>query len=119
MENTRQFKRVPFLSHTQVICGNKTFVGELLDISMRGALLLLRDEADWPTGQICYLDIALANSEIHMQFEAELVHREETHYGFKFLSEDIETFTHLRRLLELNVGDAEVIDRELADWMKG
>ena len=57
-------------------------------ISMKGALMLVRDMPDWEMGHICYLDIKLVNSDIHLQFEARLAHREENHYGFVFQSED-------------------------------
>ena len=49
---------------------------------------------------------------------AKLAHQEENHYGFVFQSEDLDTFAHLRRLLELNLGDSEIVDHELTDWMK-
>ncbi len=114
----RKFHRIPFQCQSQVLCGDRTYTAELLDISMRGALLLVRDMPEWEMGHTCFLDAKLVNSDIHMQFEARLVHREEGHYGFVFLSEDIDTFSHLRRLLELNLGDAEIVDRELSDWMK-
>lgn len=119
MDEHRKFQRVPFQCQSQIKCGDRTYAGELLDISMKGALLLVRDLADWEMGHTCFLDIKLEGGDIHLQFEARLAHREESHYGFIFLSEDLETFTHLRRLLELNVGDPEIIDQELADWMKG
>lgn len=81
--------------------------------------MLVRDMPEWEMEHLCFLDIKLVNSDIHLQFEAKLSHQKENHYGFVFLSEEIDTFVHLRRLLELNLGDSEVIDRELGDWMKG
>jgi len=119
MTEKRKFCRIPFQCQTQVKSGKRTYAAELLDISMKGALVLMRDTPDWPTDHIAFLDIKLVNSDIHLQFEAKLAHREGTHYGFIFLSEDLETFTHLRRLLELNLGDAEIVEHELSDWMKG
>jgi hypothetical protein len=86
---------------------------------MKGALMLVRDLPEWENEHLYFLDIKLVNSDIHLQFEAKLSHKEESHYGFIFLSEEIDTFAHLRRLLELNLGDSEIIDRELGAWMKG
>lgn len=118
MENKRKFQRVPFQCQSLVKCGEQAYAGELLDISMKGALLLLRDIPELEMEHVYFLDITLANSDIHLQFEASLAHRQENHYGFIFISEDLETFSHLRRLLELNIGDTDLVDRELADWMK-
>jgi len=119
MQEKRKFHRVPFQCQTQVKCGNRTYSGELLDISMKGALLLVRDLPTLEMGHTCYLDIKLENSDVHLHFESELVHLEENHFGFRFLTEDLDTFAHLRRLLELNIGDTEEVDRELSEWMKG
>ena len=118
MEDKRKFHRVPFQCQSQIKCGDRTYAAELLDISMKGALMLVRDFPQWEMGHICHLDIKLVGSDIHLQFEAELAHHEDSHYGFIFLSEEIDTFTHLRRLLELNLGDSQIIDHELSDWMK-
>jgi hypothetical protein len=119
MDEKRKFHRIPFQCQSQVRCGDKTYAAELLDISMKGALMLVRDMPEWKMEHLCFLDIKLVSSDIHLQFEAKLSHQEESHYGFVFLSEEIDTFAHLRRLLELNLGDSEIIDRELGDWMKG
>jgi len=118
MAEQRKFRRIPFQCNAQIRCGDRTYTAELLDISMKGALMLVRDMADRNVGHTCYLDIKLVNSDIHLLFEAELAHKDDNHYGFVFHGEDIETFTHLRRLLELNLGDAEIIERELADLTK-
>lgn len=118
MTEKRKFQRIPFQCYSQIKCGDRTYTAELLDISMKGALLLARDMTERDVGHICFLDITLANSDIHLHFEAELTHKAENHYGFVFLGEDLETFMHLRRLLELNIGDDEIIERELIDLTK-
>ncbi len=118
MTEKRKFHRIPFQCQSQVRCGDKTSIAELMDISMKGALMLVRDMPDWEMGRIYYLDIKLVNSDIHLQFEARLAHQEGDHYGFVFQSEDLDTFAHLRRLLELNLGDSEIVDHELSDWLK-
>ena len=63
------------------------------------------------------IDLSLASCDIHLQFDAELVHREGDHYGFRIDSLDVDSLTHLRRLLELNCGDADTIDREFFHWL--
>ena len=39
-------------------------------------------------------------------------------FGFRFIGEDTETMTHLRRLLDLNIGSSETIDKEISFWLK-
>ena len=54
------------------------------------------------------------SSEITLTFNAELVHNHQNKLGLKFWSTDINTMTHLRRLLELNVADYDAITHELS-----
>lgn len=119
MENRRKFHRVPFVSECKISCGDLAWDGELLDISLRGALFQLPESASLERGANCYLDIILADGNIHLQFESELAHQEGDHYGFRFLSENLETLTHLRRLLELNLGEDDVMKREIGIWLDG
>ena len=69
-------------------------------------------------GKNCELLIQLAGSEVTMKFDVTLVHRDKNRVGFRFIGEDTETMTHLRRLLELNIGSSEAIDKEISFWLK-
>ncbi|MDT8421025.1 MAG: PilZ domain-containing protein [Desulfuromonadales bacterium] len=113
----RNYQRVPFQCCCQVRCGDREWAGELLDISLRGALFDLPAAAGLELGANCCLDIVLGQDSARLQFESELVHIEGEHHGFLFLSEDLETLTHLRRLLELNMGGDETMRQELALWL--
>jgi c-di-GMP-binding flagellar brake protein YcgR len=118
MDERRNFQRVPFATKAEIDCNCKKYHGELLDISLQGALVLGRGAIPLEKGSRCILSIHLLDSEITLQFEADIVHLQENRFGFKFISEDMETATHLRRLLELNIGSAEALDREIAFWLK-
>ena len=96
----------------------KKYYGDLLDISLQGALIHGKGDILLEEGNVCELSIHLLDSEITMQFDVDLVHRKENKFGFRFISEDTETMTHLRRLLELNVGSSEAIDKEISFWLK-
>ena len=41
-------------------------------------------------------------------------HVEDNHMGIESTGIDIESITHLRRMLELNMGDSRILNRELA-----
>ena len=118
MDERRNFQRVAFATKAEINCHGKIYHGELLDISLQGALVLTNEAISLKEGNRCELSIHLLDSEITLQFEADIVHRQENRHGCKFVSEDTETATHLRRLLELNIGSAEIIDREVASWLK-
>jgi len=118
MNEQRHFRRIPFRSHSQVRCPRKTHEAELLDISLRGALFRIDAGPEIPLHTLCDLTVDFSGCDIHLQFSGELVHREENRYGFRLGTTDLDSFTHLRRLLELNTGDPEEINRELFDWLK-
>lgn len=118
MGEKRYFKRVKFETDLKIDFAGKTFEGELLDISFKGALLHTEVGIPMKKGEICRLNIHLPSSGIKMNFEAQLIHIDNNHLGFKFSSEDVDTMAHHKRLLELNLGSAEDLDREIASWLK-
>ncbi len=118
MNEKRNFQRVPFATGAAIACQGKKYHGELLDISLQGALVLCKGKVPLVKGSRCQLSVHLLDTEIIMQFEADIVHHQDNRLGFKFMGIDTETATHLRRLLELNIGSSEALDRELALWLK-
>jgi c-di-GMP-binding flagellar brake protein YcgR len=118
MAERRNFQRVPFATKAEINCNEKKYHGELLDISLLGALIHGKGTIPLEEGSICELLIHLLDSEIIMQFDVDLVHRKEDRFGFRFIGNDTETMIHLRRLLELNIGSSEAIDKEISFWLK-
>lgn len=117
MEDKRHFRRIPFDTQTRVIYSDVTYSGILLDISLQGALIQFPEHIPVKMDDRCNITINLPSSNVNMFFEATLVHMHQLNYGFKFLTENIDTITHLRRLLELNIGDDKEIANELAYWL--
>lgn len=112
--HNRRFRRIPFAAEVTVHTGQKVWSGELLEVAMKGAMVGTEAVLPLPLGSQCRLNICLPDTPIKLHFLAELIHREENHYGFKFISEDLETLTHLRKLIELNTGDVEATRSELS-----
>ncbi|MFC1837260.1 PilZ domain-containing protein [Thermodesulfobacteriota bacterium] len=119
MDDRRKFHRVPFATEAEINFAKATHKVDLLDISLQGALVQGKGAIPLKKGDPCQLSIHLLDSEITMQFDVSLVHRQGNNLGFRFTSEDTETMTHLRRLLELNIGSSDVLDREISFWLKG
>jgi c-di-GMP-binding flagellar brake protein YcgR len=118
MSERRNFQRVPFATEAEIFCRGKKYQGELLDISLLGALVLGKAPIPFIEGNRCKLAIHLMDSEITLQFEADIIHCRGNRIGLKFISEDTETAVHLRRLLELNIGSSEALEREVALLLK-
>ncbi len=115
--HNRRFRRVPFEAEVRLTFKQNSWSCELLDVAMKGALLASPTPLALSHGNICRLCITLPGSPIALDFQAEMVHCEKDQYGFKFISEDLETLTHLRKLIELNTGDAEATRSELTTWL--
>lgn len=113
----RRFRRISFEAQATVGAGHNFRVCELIDLAMKGALLATDKPLPIVLGERCSLCITLPGGPISLEFTAELIHHEEDHYGFKFIGEDLATLTHLRKLIELNTGDAEATRSELAAWL--
>ena len=118
MNERRNFQRIPFATKAEINHTGNTYQGELTDISFQGALVLGKGNIPLTEGNRCELAIHLLDSEITLHFETDIIHHRENRFGFRFTSKDIETASHLQRLLELNIGSPDTIDREIAHWLK-
>ena len=114
----RRFRRIPFAAEVKVQLGESCWAAELLDVAMKGALIGSLAELPLSIGAQPMIIISLPGTTISLDFKAELVHAENQRYGFKFLSENLETLGHLRKMIELNTGDAETTRSELSSWLK-
>ena len=113
----RHFTRIPF--DTSVVLTNsrtgyKT-MAELLDISFKG--VLISKPADWQGAENEHyaLNLQLAGNEIEINLDVIAVHSEQDHIGFKTEHMDLDTATNLRRLVELNLGNEDLLERELSE----
>ncbi|MDX1824270.1 MAG: PilZ domain-containing protein [Thiohalomonadales bacterium] len=115
----RRFTRIPFEAETRIsdpATGAAASV-QLLDISLKGALTTLPPAMKVKIGDNYVLELLLAASdtEITLKMEANLIHTGEEYIGFQYQHMDLDTATHLHRLIELNLGDEKLMERELAE----
>lgn len=116
-EERRRFTRIKFDAECTVEVENSSSSVELVDLSLKGALISSSSPLPVTIGDCYLLTMKLFQSDILLKFKSRLVHtRKNRYYGFEFISENIETMSHLRRLIELNVGDEERFYRELTDF---
>jgi len=116
-DEQRHFTRIPFNALATVInsrTANKT-TAELVDISLKG--VLINRPAGWQghTGEHYTVHIPLAGKEVEINLAVMAVHVDDKHIGFKTEHMEIETATHLHRLVELNLGDEALLERELSE----
>lgn len=118
MNGKRNFRRIDFRSEASIHSDGREQSCELVDLALQGALFDSPARLPLTIGQHVELSIFLPESDVCMDFEGKLIHQSGSHYGFLFISEDDVSMGHLRRLLELNIGDAEQVEKEFAHWLQ-
>ena len=118
MTEQRSYRRINFQTEADISIGLQRHTCELVDLALQGALFKTDQGLPLRVGDQCRLTIGLPASSLTMEFNGELIHQRGSFYGFIFLSEDMDTMGHLRRLLELNFGDGDEVDREFHHWLK-
>lgn len=112
--NHRQYSRVPFVTQVELHIGNRALNVALLDIALKGALLQTPGQLSVALHAPCRLVLPLADGNESIEMRGKVVHLEADHLGMACDDMDLESLTNLRRLLALNTGDTELMDRELA-----
>lgn len=115
----RHFKRVVFRTEAVVRYGDKTFTGEVTDLSLRG--MFVTSPLDIPLGQAVKAKILLSGStsELSIQVDGIVVrHQGENGIGIEFHEMDADSFVHLRNVVIYNSGDAAQVMDEFMSFMK-
>jgi hypothetical protein len=112
-EDRRRFKRISFDAKTELTQGSRSWPVHLIDLSLKG--LLIERPSPWlgNPDEPFIVDIHL-NVDIDVQMEVRLTHDDHNHLGFVCEHIGLESVTHLRRLIELNLADHDELERELA-----
>ena len=118
MNEQRNYRRIPFQTEAEVHLTGTSYSCELVDLALQGALFKSIQDLPVAIGDRYHLTIALPASDLTLEFTGELIHQRGNFYGFIFVSEDAITMGHLRRLLELNFGNGDAVDREFHHWLK-
>lgn len=113
-EKKRLFTRIPF--ETKGVLN--TFPGQhactLVDISLKGALVEKSSPWAIKIGEPCNLSVDLAEGDALIQMTGEVAHVAGGRLGVRCKEIDLESITNLRRLVELNVGDEAILNREIS-----
>jgi hypothetical protein len=115
----RSFKRVLFRTEAIVEYGDKTFTGEVADLSLRG--MFVKSPYEIPLGESVKAKILLSGStsELSIQVDGTVVrHQGENGIGIQFHEMDVDSFVHLRNVVIYNSGDPAQVMDEFMNFMK-
>ncbi len=118
MDEKRKFSRVPFSATTVLIADKESWECQLIDISVKGALIELPPDCTLNKGKKVNLELRLNESDVVIKMDLVVAHITDSHAGCFCEQIDAVSMTHLRRLIELNLGDPDALYRELAQLGK-
>lgn len=111
--NLRRFSRVPFHATAQLMVQGRIVEVRLLDIALKGALLATLEPEGLRMHEQCRLVLRLTDDGDSITMDGSIAHLDGVQLGMECQEIDISNMTRLRRLLELNTGDVDLVDREL------
>jgi hypothetical protein len=113
-QERRRFSRILFDAHVELAQGDYHWRASLLDISLQGLLLQQQLPENINHREPILVKVLLAdNTTIAMSVI--VAHQHHNQLGLACESIDIDSIGHLRRLIELNLGDAAAAERELTE----
>ena len=113
-DEKRRFSRVSFDADVILTRDGEQWHAKMLDISLKGVLIATPEKWDGVNGEHFHLEVIFADSGSLINAQIIVAHNENGHTGFEIVEIDVESVSHLRRLMELNLGDPELLNRELS-----
>ncbi len=108
----RHFHRVAHDAPATLSRGSHTFPCKILDLSLKGCLIELGNDWSIEPDQVHELRIDLSPT-IQIVMDVSLAHRAGTKIGLVCQHIDLDSISTLKRLVELNLGDQELLERDL------
>ena len=111
-DERRHFTRVPFDATVYISQHGNSWQAQLLDISLQGVLVSLPEH--WVEHKDPLFDIELRlDADIVIAVSGKIAHAKSDHIGFLFDHMELDSASHLKRLLLLNLGDQSLLDSEI------
>jgi len=113
-EERRRFTRIEFASDANIEQSGNQYNVNLVDISLNGVLIETPEHYALNADETVDVNITLS-TELTITMRSELVHSSSKYLGFQCESIDMESMSHLRRLIELNIDHPRASERVLEE----
>lgn len=111
----RRFSRIEFDAEVSLISDKGIWKCKLIDISLKGLLSTVPRIWEADIGDRYLIELFADNEDAVIRMEASITHIGEMQVGFRCEHIDLDSISNLRRLVELNLGDTETLNRELSE----
>lgn len=109
----RRFQRIAFDAPTEISQGVQRWEVKLHDVSLKG--LMVERPTDWQADPEQLFDVQISlGTEAKVRMEVTQARDVEGLLAFTCQHIDLDSVSHLRRLVELNLGDESLLERELS-----
>jgi hypothetical protein len=108
----RHFHRIFYNSEATLSSQVSTYPCRVVDISLKGCLLRFNTPWIEPIEDIFTLKLQLSE-DLTITMQVTVTHVIGNDAGFKCEHIDIDSISQLRRLVELNLGDSDLLERDL------
>ena len=115
INNKRRFSRIEFDTEVCLISDKGQWKSKLIDISLKGLLITVPKIWEAKISDHYLTELFSDNEDAVIRMEVSVTHIGEKRVGFKCEHIDLDSISHLRRLLELNIDDIGMINRELSE----
>jgi len=109
----RRFSRISFHRPAELELTSSRTMAAVLDVSLKGALVEVPAGVEVAAGERCGLVIQLDAGDAVIRMDGDIAHRDHRLVGVRCRDIDLDSIAHLRRLVELNLGDEDLLHREL------
>lgn len=118
-QQKRHFTRVPFDADVRLSdAKGNSWQSKMLDVSLKGALIAMPQDWHGEREDEFQLELLLAGDDVRIDMDVTVAHVEADRVGFFCQHIDIDSISHLHRLIELNLGDEQLLEREMAEMLQ-
>lgn len=120
MDNERrQYHRVSFDSVATLSGNQQSFDCQIIDLSIHGVLLrphgviFAKEDVEYMLNIPLETPTPTDDSELSIKMGLKLIRQKPENLAFECENLDLDSITHLRKIVELNSGDPSVLERDL------
>ncbi|SHO55238.1 PilZ domain-containing protein [Vibrio quintilis] len=113
MAEKRRFSRILYRAPALVTQNQIRIAATVRDLSLHGILLAVTDEPRFNPQKEVEIEFPIPESEISIRMSAKIISMDDYILRASIDHIDLDSISHLRRLVELNVGSDDLLHREL------
>lgn len=113
-EDRRKFTRIPLEADVKLVNSYGQLSCSLIDLSLRGILATLPEDWQANVGDRFLIELTIKENNAKICMYGTVVRVEEDRVGFSAQHTGESSITNLSRIVKKNIGDTEILNRELS-----